>query len=36
MQTARHNTAVRYYTEEIQSLIRRDINKLQSYITKNA
>ena len=36
MQTARHNTAVRYYTEEIQSLIRQDISKLQSYIDKNA
>ena len=36
MQTARHNTAVRYYTEEIQSLIRQDIEKLQSYITQNA
>ena len=35
MQTARHNTAVRYYTEEIQSLIRQDIEKLQSYITQN-
>lgn len=32
-QTAKHNTAQRYYTEEIQSLIRTDIQKLHKYIT---
>jgi hypothetical protein len=35
MQTARHNTANRYYTEEIQSLIREDIKKLNNYIDQN-
>ena len=31
-QTAMHNTAVRYFTEEIQSLIRADVERLNNYI----